>query len=65
MSARWSGYASQSEAWRHGYDWARSEGPYGEGSNFDAIEALGYDFVGPESDDFDKGSEFALGEMGR
>jgi hypothetical protein len=49
---------NQSEAWQHGYDWADGKGPFAD-EDFDvALDALGYDFLSKEADDFQKGVDF-------
>ena len=60
--AKWSGYATQSEAWRKGYDWARS--PVCDLPIDEAIDAAGYDFDTPEEAEFMMGAEFAQREQG-
>lgn len=36
--------SGQTEAWYHGYDWARSVGPYANVTCGEAMDALGIDF---------------------
>lgn len=62
MSARWSGYASQSEPWRRGYDWAQGHGPQAELDCFDAPGAFGYAFDSWQDRDFASGADFAQNE---
>lgn len=64
MSERWSGYATQSKAWRDGYDWARGEGPHAALDAFDATRAAGYDFGTKEDEQWQRGADFAGNERG-
>jgi hypothetical protein len=60
---RWSGYDSQSEPWKNGYEWAHDRGPHGELGIDEAMEAHGYDFTSNDEDEFMKGCEFAQNEI--
>lgn len=61
---RWSGFATQSKAWREGYEWENGRGPHADLDIFEAIEAHGYDLDSAEADQFEKGAEFTLGDKG-
>lgn len=60
---RWSGYATQSIPWQRGYEWAYDRGPHAELGCTEALEEWGYGFDEPEAAEFERGVEFAQGEI--
>ncbi len=61
---RWSGYATQSEAWQRGYEWAYSRGEHAGKGCIEASEAYGYDFTSTDGTQFSFGAKFAQVEQG-
>ena len=49
---------NQSEAWQRGYDWAGAEGEHADLDIYEALDAWGYDLIGRNADDFEKGVKF-------
>lgn len=60
---RWSGYASQSPAWKAGYEWAYGRGNKSNLGLIEFTESLGYDFDSDESYEVDRGAQFAQQEQ--
>lgn len=56
---RWSGYSTQSDAWRHGYERAYERGPYAKLACSQAIRKSG---SCENDEDFMRGANFAVAE---
>lgn len=58
---RWSGYGTQSEPWRNGYDWGHDLDDLRPVHH--AADDFGYEPDTPDYAEFEKGIDFALEEL--